>query len=57
VWTTALNFEQGSNEDIYGDDDDKDKGDLVYQTMIHLFKTVLEEYVLCGIRWAQLLKN
>jgi hypothetical protein len=45
-----VNVEQGSNEAIYGNDDDEDKGDLVYHKMMHLFKTLLEEYVLCGIR-------
>jgi hypothetical protein len=57
MWTTAVNVEQSSNEDIYGNDDDEDKADLVHHTMIHLFKTLLEEYVLCGIRWDELHKN
>jgi hypothetical protein len=45
-----MNIEQDSNEDICDNDDDEDKADLVHHKMMHLFKTLLEEHGLCGIK-------
>lgn len=55
--SAATNVEQGSYEDIYDNDDDEDKADLVHRKMTHLFKPLLEEYVLCGIKWDELHKQ
>ena len=57
MWTTAVYVEQGSNEDIMINDDDEDKAYLVHHKMTHLFKPLLEEYVLCGIKWDEPHKN
>jgi hypothetical protein len=42
--------EQGSTEDIYDNDDGDDKADLMHHKMLHCFKILLEEHVLCGIK-------
>jgi hypothetical protein len=58
MWTTALYVEKGNNEDIMiNDDDDEYKSYLVHYKMTHLFKTLLEVYVLCGIKCDELHKN
>jgi capsid protein len=61
MWTTAVYVEQGSNEDIMINDDDdyyyEYKSYLVHYKMTHLFKTLLEEYVLSGIVCDELHKN
>ena len=54
MWTTAVNVEQGSKDDVYDNDDDKDKAYLMHHKIMHLFKTLLEEHVLCGIQWDEL---
>jgi hypothetical protein len=36
MWTTAVNVDQGNNEDIYDNEDDADKADLVLHKIMHL---------------------